>query len=217
MTRVVTIWFGCALALQACVIGPAAEKRPANYRSPIDLAVLPGGRFALTANHTTDSASLIDLTEGKVLAEQACGRKPSGIAVSPNGRQAAVSNLWSGTVTLLEIDEATLKAVGEVAVGPLPRGALIAHDGESLYVATSGADEVVQVDWSSRKVKQRWSAPREPRTIALSADGHKLVVASTRSAQVRCWDTRDGKLLWERQIEDGFNLRGLVFTPMARA
>ncbi|HEY1860070.1 MAG TPA: beta-propeller fold lactonase family protein [Gemmataceae bacterium] len=204
---------GCALALLARVSGPAAEKHPTTHRSPIDLAVLPGGRLALTANHTADSASLIDIKEGKVLAEQACGRKPSAVAVSPDGRRAAVSNLWSGKVSLLEIDKATLKTSGEVAVGPLPRGLVFAHDGESLYVAASGADEVVQVDWSSRKVKQRWTAPREPRTVALSADGRKLAVASTRSAQVRCWDTHNGKLLWERRIEDGFNLRGLSFTP----
>src|SRR5262249_24963099 len=35
------------------------------------------------------------------------------------------------------------------------------------------------------------------------------------SGQVRCWDTRTGKLHWQRTIEDGFNLRGLAFTPDA--
>jgi cytochrome c peroxidase len=34
---------------------------------------------------------------------------------------------------------------------------------------------------------------------------------------VRCWDTRTRKLLWERTIEDAFNLAGLTFTPGARA
>src|SRR5262249_59895053 len=74
------------------------------HRSPIDLVVLPGGMRALTANHTSDTVSLVDLKAGKVLAEVRCGRKPSAMACSRDGKRVAVSNLWSASVTLLEID-----------------------------------------------------------------------------------------------------------------
>jgi cytochrome c peroxidase len=203
----------CLFALFVCASGPAEQKQTVSNHSPIDLAVFAGGRYALTANHTADSVSLIDLKEGKVLAEQACGRKPCAVAVSPDGRRAAVSNLWSGTVTLLEIDKTTFTAARQVAVGPLPRGLVFSGDGENVYAAVSGADEVVKFDWQNGKVLQHWPAPREPRALALSTDGSKLAAAGTRSAQVRCWDTKEQKLLWERRIEDAFNLRGLSFTP----
>ena len=62
------------------------EKRAEPNRSPIDLALLPDGRRAVTANRTSDTASLVDLDAGKVLAETACGRKPSAVAVSQIGR-----------------------------------------------------------------------------------------------------------------------------------
>ena len=192
---------------------PPRGDSPNPHRSPMDLAVLPGGGRALTANHTSDTASLIDLKEGKVLAEQAVGRKPSAVACSRDGKRAAVSNLWAKTVTLLEISDASVKAVVEVEVGPLPRGLVFAPDGNVLYAAVAGSDEVVSLDWNSRKVTQRWPAPREPRDLALSADGRLLAAASTRSAQVRVWDTQTGKLLWERTLSDAFNLRGLTFTP----
>src|SRR6516162_6325219 len=91
----------CFLANQAGSSAPSPA--PERHRSPADLAILPGGQRALTANHTADSVSLVDLAAGKVLTEQACGRKPAGVACAPNGLRAAVSNLWSGTVTLLEI------------------------------------------------------------------------------------------------------------------
>ncbi|HEX5272289.1 MAG TPA: hypothetical protein VFW33_17450, partial [Gemmataceae bacterium] len=84
--------------------------------------MLPGARRVLTANHTADSVSLIDVTAGKVISEQRCGRNPSAVAVTPDGKRAAVSNLNSGTITLLEIGDASLKVAGEVAVGSLPRG-----------------------------------------------------------------------------------------------
>src|SRR5439155_13309980 len=41
--------------------------------------------------------------------------------------------------------------------------------------------------------------------------------ASSRSGEVRCWDTSSRQVLWQRKIEDGFNLRGLAFTPDGQA
>jgi YVTN family beta-propeller protein len=175
--------------------------------------VLPDGRRVLTANAGADSVSLVDVKDGKLLAELHCGHKPSAVAVTRDGKRAAVSNLWPGTVTLLEVGEASLKAAGEVPVGALPRGLAFAPDGETLYVAAAGADEVVSVNLKSRKVARRWPAPREPHHLALSADGRRLAVASSRSADVRLWDTATGRLVWQQTIDDAFNLRGVTFTP----
>ncbi len=203
----------CSLfSVPLCLCGEQSKGRAEPHRSPCDLAVLPGARRALTANSSAESASLIDLVTGKVLAEVRCGRRPSAVAVTPDGKRAAVSNLWSGTVTLLDIGGDSLKSTGEVAVGAQPRGLAFAADGR-LYVAVAGADEVVTVDPKSRKVVRRWPAPREPRRLALSADGRSLAAASTRSAQVRLWDTTTNKLAWEEDVGDAFNLRGLAFTP----
>jgi DNA-binding beta-propeller fold protein YncE len=182
----------------------------------VDVALLPGGRLALTANHTADSVSLVDLETGAVRAELPCGRKPVAVACSPDGRHAAVSNLWSGTLSLFDIDGTSIKPTGVVSVGIQPRGLAFAVK-EKLYVSLSGSDEIEVLDWSSKKVTQRWPAPREPRHLALSADGRFLAAASSRSAQVRLWDTTSGELIWTRKIEDAFNLRSLTFTPDGRA
>jgi cytochrome c peroxidase len=206
------------LALALCSLLPgagpevrsAADGRPEPHRSPADVAVLPDGRRALSANLTADSASLVDLVAGKVLAEATCGHRPAAVACSADGRRAAVSNLWSGTLTLLEVREAALRSGGEIAVGPLPRGLVFAPDGESLYAAVAGANEVVQVDWRTRKVLRRWPAPGEPRRLVLSRDGRSLAAAGGRSGTVRAWDTRAGALLWERTFPDAFNLHGLA-------
>jgi cytochrome c peroxidase len=205
------------LVLLAAGRGDSPQPPPARHRSPIDLVVLPGGQRALTANHTADSVSLVDLEQGKVLAEQPCGRKPAAVACSPDGTRAAVANLWSGTVTLLAIEKDRLKPAGEVAVGAQPRGLVFSADGKTVHAAVAGVDELVSLDWSSRKIVRRLPAPREPRHLALSADAKWLAAASTRSGEVRCWAADTGKLLWERHIEDAFNLRGLTFTPDGRS
>jgi cytochrome c peroxidase len=196
---------------------PATTPPPDPYRSPIDLAVVPGGRFALTANHTSDSVSLVDLEQGRVVVEARCGRKPAAVACSRDGKRFAVSELWSGTVSFFEMQATTLKPVGHARVGPFPRGLAFAADGGTLYVAVAGNDEVVQLDCDSKRITHRWPAPREPRQVILSEDGRWLAAASSRSGDVRCWDIANRQLLWERKIEDGFNLRGLAFTPDGQA
>jgi YVTN family beta-propeller protein len=195
-----------------CLCGESPEP----HRSPIDLALLPGGRL-LTANHTADTVTLVDVATGKVLAEAASGRKPAAVACTADGKHAAVSNLWSDTVALFDVGDAALKPAGEVIVGTYPRGLVYARDGRTLYVALAGADEVAEVDVASRTVTHRWPAPREPRRVVLSADGRFLAAASTRSARVRVWETATRKLHWERTVEDAFNLRGLVFAPDGRS
>jgi cytochrome c peroxidase len=187
------------------------------HRSPVDLAVVPGGRFVVTANQTSDSVSLLDLEKGIVVAEQRCGRKPAAVACARDGKRAAVSDLWSGTVAFFEIEGATLKPAGEARVGSFPRGLAFAADGHTIYIAVAGNEEVVQLDCHSRRILHHWPAPREPRQLILSADGRYLAAASSRSGEVRCWDTTTSQLLWERKIEDGFNLRGLTFTPDGQA
>src|SRR2546423_1132985 len=89
---------------------PPARSEP--HRSPTDLALLPDGKHALTANSGSDSLSLIDLNAGAVRAELACGQRPSAVACSPDGKRAAVSNLWAGTVSLFTLAGTTVKPAG---------------------------------------------------------------------------------------------------------
>jgi cytochrome c peroxidase len=208
-----TLWLLFVLALAPLTFGDdPATLPPRNdlHRSPIDLALLPGGRLALTANQTSDSASLIDLLDGRALVEQPCQRKPAGVACSRDGRRAAVSNLWSGSVTLLEIRERAVQLVAHVPVGSQPRGLVFAADGQSLYVALGGSHEVIQLEWTTRQVTQRWPAEKEPRRLVLTPDSRFLAAACGRSGEVRCWDTQTGKPLWDRHIYDAFNLHGLT-------
>jgi YVTN family beta-propeller protein len=203
-------FFLCAPSVPPCLCGLSADTN----RSPIDIALLPGGRV-LTANHTADSVSLVDLENGKVLADVSCGRKPSAISCSRDGTRAVVCNLWSGTVTLIGVRRSSLDPLGGIAVGPLPRGSAFSPDGDTVYVTV--ANEVVQCDWKTKKIVRRLPAPREPQDARLSPDGRWLVVAGSRSGIVTCWETQSGNLHWQRKIEDAFNLRGLPFTPDGKA
>jgi DNA-binding beta-propeller fold protein YncE len=209
----IAVFFSLCLSLcSLCLCGESSER----HRSPVDVALLPGGRLALTANHTADTLSLVDLRAGAVLAELPCGRRPVAVACSADGKHAAVSNLWSGSLSLFDLDGTNIKAAGVLSVGIQPRGLVFSRKGQ-LFVELSGSDEIAVLDWASRKIARRWPAPREPRHLALSPDGRFLAACSSRSSQVYLWDTTTGKLVWMRKIEDAFNLRSLAFTPDSRA
>ena len=183
------------------------------HRSPIDLALIPETNFVVTANHTSDSVSLIDFSNGVLLAEVAVGKKPASIAVSPNGKTIAVSNLWSGSITLLRRSGTSLAPFRSIEIGHLPRGLLFSPKNSNLYIALSGDEEVIEYSIEKEKILRRWQAPREPRRLAISSDGAFLIACSSRSAQVRCWDLESGSLIWEYKIQDGFNLLGLALSP----
>src|SRR5262245_21542073 len=75
----------CVLTVEPSPTAGAPKLKHDDHRSPVDLALLVEGRRALTANHTADSVSLVDLASGKMLAELACGRKPVAVACSADG------------------------------------------------------------------------------------------------------------------------------------
>ena len=213
VARLAVVVFALSAALPGAPPPPrAAGPRAEPHRSPVDVALLPDER-AVCANHTADSVSLVDLRAGRVLAEATCGAKPAGVAATRDGKRVAVSNLWGGSVILFEVRKDSLSKLADIEVGAQPRGMAFALNGERLYVALSAQDEIAEVDCAAKKVVHRFAAARQPWSVVVSKDGGRLAAACSRSGQVRVWDANSRKPLLERTIEDGFNLRGLCFTP----
>ena len=99
------------------VLAQASGARPEPDRSPIDLATSSDGRWALTANRTSDTASLVDLEAGRAVAEVPVGSRPCAVAWR-EGR-AAVAHEWDGSVTLLEVRPPRLRLRGQAGrTGP---------------------------------------------------------------------------------------------------
>jgi YVTN family beta-propeller protein len=181
-------------------------------RSPGDLALSPDGRWALTANRTSASVSLVDLAEGKVAAEVEAGRHPYGI--DWRGKLGVVANLRDDTVTLLDVDPPKLTAIATVAVGNEPRGVVIA--GERAYIVCSGDDAVDVVDLAARKLVGRVAAGTEPWFAAATPDGRRLFVGNARSGDVSIIDTEALKVAATVPLQ-GRNLRRLAVDPKGDA
>lgn len=196
------------LGLLVLLAGAAPD--PDRDRSPGDLALSPDGRWALTANRTSDSVSLVDLTGGKVVAEVAVGKHPYGI--DWRGRTAVVAAHHDDTVAVLDVVPPNLSLAATIPVGNEPRGVVLAPDAGRAYVVVSGENSVDVVDLKSRLPEARIPVGTEPWYAALTPDGRRLLVGNASSGDVTVVDTETRKATRTIPL-NGRNLRRLAMTP----
>lgn len=189
---------------------PQAAEQP--DRSPQDLALTPDGRFALTANRTSDSVSLVDLAAGKVVAEVPVGRRPFSVAVAADGKRAVVTNWLSDSLSVLSVEPPQIAVTATIPVGDEPRGVALSPDGAKAFVALAGEDAVAAVDLRAGKVAARAAVGREPWSVGLTPDGARLAVAQALSRNMSVLDAGSLQALWTVPL-GGPNLRKIGISP----
>jgi DNA-binding beta-propeller fold protein YncE/cytochrome c1 len=128
------------------------------YRKPESLALAPDGKLWVV--HQDDYAVAV-IDPDKLVIERGFrlpyASQPVGIAMSPTGDAAYVSLMAVGK--LLKLDPRTGAVMGEVAVGPKPRGIAVSYDGKGVYVtrftSPDAGGEIVKVDAASMTVATR--------------------------------------------------------------
>lgn len=185
---------------------------PTPDRSPTDLALSADGRLAVTANNTADSASLVDVAAGKVVAEVPVGKRPFAVALTADGKRALVTNSWGNSVSVLDVTPAGLKPVKTIAVGDEPRGVALSRDGARAFVALAGEASVAVLDLKTLAVVKRFAVGQEPWHLALTPDGSRLAVGNTRGRTVSVLDARTGQEAYDVRVL-GRNLRHVAVSP----
>lgn len=174
-------------------------------RSPIALAVTSDKTLCLTANHTSDSLTLVDLAAGRVLNELTVGRGPTDV-VWINDSTAVVSLLHDDAVAIVSRDGNTLQLSRKISVGDEPRGVAISKDLQTAFIALGGEDAVAAIDLSQTSkspVIARLPAAGIPKTVRVSPDGRWLVTCSAVPATIYVHDLDTNQLVSERRLFDG--------------
>ena len=146
-------------------------------RGPIGLALTPNGKLWVV-HRDAHSISIVDtasfVVESEVMLPYAS--QPMAVAMSPTGDAAYVTLMALGK--LLKLDPVTGAVLGELAVGPTPRGVSVSHDGAHIYVTRFISDdakgEVVRVDAATFQVGTRFELAADSTTADTDSAGRGL-------------------------------------------
>jgi YVTN family beta-propeller protein len=177
----------------------AIPARPLD-RSPVDLVLTPDEKWLLTANQTSDTVSLLRVSDGAVVAEVGCGKHPSAIALTPDGRRVLVSGTYSGDLNVFDLDGTSLGPSGSLRLGFEPRGIAVSPDGKLAYVALTAANEVAVVGLDSLELLCRIPVGRWPRYLALGRDGTRLAVGASGDGGISVVDTQTRTKLYDSKF-----------------
>ena len=173
---------------------------PPEGDAPTAVAISADGQTAVTANFESDNASIIDLATQTVVAWVDTGMQPDDVAITPDGNYALVSNPVQHSLTIIDL---TTNTVAQTLFGFAnnPRHVLIAPDGSTAFVNTTGAsdgrDKLYFVDLNgasssvvgSLVIGDMATEITGYTEMALSPDGSLLAVPASRDDEIVLVDT----------------------------
>jgi DNA-binding beta-propeller fold protein YncE len=176
------------------------------HRSPVDLAISPDLKWLVTANETSDSVSLIRISDGRLVDELSVGEHPADIVFGPDSRNVLVTSQWSGELTTATIVNEQLVRGSTIDLGYQPCGIAITQSGEQAFVGLVATGQVAQIDLKSASVVRRIDVGHWPRYMTLSTDDTRLAVGLSGEGKVAVLDTNTGDVLYDEPLASGINL-----------
>ncbi len=201
MRRALLLCLCCLILSRASIVVASTDID----RSPVDLALSDDERWLVTANETSDSVSLVDLSSYRVAQEVPCGHRPAAVVIAPDQRHVLATAAFSGELFIFEREGKSLNEVGKVKLGFEPRGIAVTHDGKIAYVALAEAAQVAIVDLTTQQIVDRIDVGHWPRWLALTDDGKRLAVGTSGDQGVSVVDTASRKMLYQEKV-NGLNL-----------
>ena len=143
----------------------------ASWSSPI--ALDPAQDAVWVVNPDQDTLTCLDGATRTVRQVVATGRHPRSVVATPDG-QVWVANEDDDTLTLHQARDGARLGTVAFAYGARPCG-LAFGDGR-LYVTLAGTGRLAVVDPQRRQITAEGEVGREPRGVAVSADGRRVLV-----------------------------------------
>ena len=160
---------------------------------PLGVTFERTGRKAYVTNWAGRSVSVIDTASehktGDILLSPPQrvleADHPSGIAANPVRDEVYTANANSDTVSIIDTRTDRVAENLDVALvpgspkGSLPEGLAVSADGATLYVAEAGENAIAVVDLRRREVQGFIPTAWYPSSVAVTADGRRLVIGNT--------------------------------------
>lgn len=175
------------VAIDATMLAPTVQVVSGSDPEGFALGARP--RRLYVANEDAGTASIVDVTTGRVLTTLVVGVEPEGVAISRDGRLVYVTAETSNSVSVIDVEKR--RVVASFLVDPRPRAAVFAHSGGLAFVTSEVGRAVSVVDVARNAVIGRlhFDAPEQrPVGVAISPDDFTLYVATGRADSVAVID-----------------------------
>ena len=165
-----------ALGASAPFAGAQASKRPTGT--------------LIVSNMRDNTASMLDVATGRVLATLPTGEGPHEVATSHDGRWALVTNYGvrgkpGKTITLIDVDRLAVERTIDLQQYQRPHGSAFLP-GDTLFVVTSEVSQAVLVvdRRSGAVIRTVPTNGRASHMLGISANGDRLVTANIADATI---------------------------------
>lgn len=177
----------------------------------IDFSV--DGRYLLATCEFSGELLKVDVPGQRVIStiKLSPPGMPQDVKLSPDGKVFYVANMEANGVHLVDGDK--FKTIGFLPTGEGTHGLYVSRDSKYLYVSNRKEGSVSLIDFSTRKVAQKWHIPGggSPDMGGVSADGKVLWLSGRYDGVVYAFDTTNGHLL--AKIRVGKGPHGLCVYP----
>lgn len=173
------------------------------------VALTLDGRTLVTANISSNSVSIVDVSSGSAPAQVVVpvGAGPEGFDLTPDGRQIWVAHSRDGGVSV--VDVAARNVIHTIAAGTKRSNRLkITPDGRLALVSDLDAGELVVIDTATRTIARRLPIGRMAEGI-LIPDNTRAFVAANGDDFVVAVDLKTWQVT--RKIEPGKGPDGLAW------
>lgn len=171
--------FAAAMQKIAHPTKPSPMARDPRYKTPVRMALRPGGREIYVTCEAANSVIVVDPEARVKVAEIPVGGDPTGVAFAPDGRRAFVTNRLDDTVSV--IDAEARKVVATLKTGNEPHGVLADHAGRLLYVLNTSSNDISVFDIQALKRIKNLSAGNGPWSLALSPDSQHILATNMKA------------------------------------
>ncbi len=134
------------------------------------------GRNLWVVNPDNDSVSVVDVDSLTLLAEVPVGASPQAVAVSADGSAWVVSR-DAAALSVVEPDTFEVVETYSLPPGSRPHGLVFSPAFDRAYVSLDGLGSVVQLDTTTGELVATLDVGPNPRGMALTGDGTRLLVS----------------------------------------
>jgi YVTN family beta-propeller protein len=147
------------------------------------------GLMAYVTNEGSDSVSVVDRDQGRVVSVIEVGRGPMGIALHPDSSRVYVVNGRSDSLSVIDVKTNRILHTVNLEVQGRATDVAITPDGRTLYVANTGLNSVSAIDAISFQTLATVRVGNEPRGLTMDPRGGRLYVANALDSTLSVLDT----------------------------